>query len=75
MDAVTVGDRIYVIGGFDSDGNPTSIVESYDTKTNIWVTDLESLSIPLHHAAATVSDQGKTYLSDGYMENGRQATS
>lgn len=64
--AVNLGDRIYVIGGFNSDGNPTDIVEAYDIRNNIWMTNVTSLPIPLHHAAAAVSEQGKIYVAGGY---------
>ncbi len=65
--AVNLGDRIYVIGGFNSEGKPTDIVEAYNTKNDTWMTNVKSLPIPLHHAASAVSDQGKIYVAGGYF--------
>jgi N-acetylneuraminic acid mutarotase len=65
--AVSIGYIAYVIGGFNSDGNPTDIVEAYDTRNNSWMTNVTSLPMPLHHAAAAVSDQGKIYVAGGYF--------
>src|SRR5215470_7233431 len=43
--------RVYVIGGFGSDGRPTGAVWVYDVAADEW-TSAEPLPAPLHHVAA-----------------------
>lgn len=66
--AANIADTVYVIGGFDTEGEPTDIVEIYNTTTNTWNTQIESLPIPLHHAAAA-SHQDKIYVIGGYSHD------
>ena len=43
--------KIYVIGGFESDGSPTDAVEVYDPVTDAW-SEIAPLPEPRHHTAA-----------------------
>jgi N-acetylneuraminic acid mutarotase len=57
--------KVYVIGGFTSDGKITDIVETYNSTDNTWTQNIQSLPLPLHHAAADVyGDQ--IYVIGGY---------
>jgi N-acetylneuraminic acid mutarotase len=49
--AAALGGRVWVIGGFGSNGEPAATVETYDPALNLWETRT-SLPEPLHHAAA-----------------------
>ncbi len=64
--AAALGGSIYVIGGFDSNGNTLDTVEAYETRSNAWLKAKE-LPLPLHHAAAA-SYQGTLYVVGGYRE-------
>jgi N-acetylneuraminic acid mutarotase len=63
--AATVGSSIYVVGGFDVEGNTVDTVEVYDARSDTW-SRAKELPIPLHHAAAA-SYQGKLYVVGGYL--------
>ncbi len=54
-DRPPVGATIFVIGGFEADGSPSTKVETYDTVSGAW-TDGPSLPEPRHHAAAVFVD-------------------
>lgn len=64
--AATVGSSIYVIGGFDKDGNTLDKVELFDARSGTW-SQAKELPVPLHHTAAG-SYQGKLYVVGGYRE-------
>jgi N-acetylneuraminic acid mutarotase len=55
--------KIYAIGGFDSSGAPTNIVEVYDPATNTW-TSAHPIPRALHHNCAAVA-AGKLYSFGG----------
>ena len=61
--AVSLAQKIYVIGGLESSGQAVRTVEVFDTKSKEWET-AEPLPIPLHHAAAAVFD-GRIYVLGG----------
>jgi len=67
VSATSLGDAVYVIGGFDTYGQPTNIVEVYSTKNNTWKS-AAPLPHPLHHTAATSFD-GKIYVVGGFFDN------
>jgi len=46
--------KIYAIGGYDSSGTPTNIVEVYDPATNTW-TSAHPIPRALHHNCAAVA--------------------
>jgi N-acetylneuraminic acid mutarotase len=66
--SANLDDDIYVIGGFTSDGETTTIVEMYNTTSDSWKTDIAPLPIPLHHAAS-VPFQDRIYVIGGYMDD------
>jgi N-acetylneuraminic acid mutarotase len=55
--------KIYAIGGYDSSGTPTNVVEVYDTATNTW-SSAHPIPFPLHHNSAAVA-AGKLYSFGG----------
>src|SRR5262245_17025395 len=55
--------KIYAIGGYDSSGAPTNIVEVYDPTTNTW-TSAHPIPRALHHNSAAVAG-GKLYSFGG----------
>lgn len=63
---VSIGQDIYVIGGFDDSARATNIVEVYDTIANTWVS-VSTLPITLHHVAAA-SFSGEIFVVGGYLE-------
>jgi N-acetylneuraminic acid mutarotase len=65
--ATSLGDTIYVIGGFDTSGQPTDVVEAYSVKDNTW-SQVASLPHALHHTAAS-SFNGKIYVVGGYLDS------
>ncbi|MGC2428962.1 MAG: kelch repeat-containing protein, partial [Nitrososphaeraceae archaeon] len=65
--ATSLGDTIYVIGGFDTSGQPTDIVEAYSVKDNTW-NQVHPLPHALHHTAAS-SFNGKIYAVGGYLDS------
>jgi Kelch motif len=67
VSVTSLGDAVYVIGGFDTYGHPTNIVEIYNTKNNIW-SSAAHLPHPLHHTAAT-SFGGKVYVVGGFLDS------
>jgi N-acetylneuraminic acid mutarotase len=69
VSATSLGDVIYVIGGFDAYGHPTDIVEIYSVMNNTWKrTAAAPLPNPLHHTAAT-SFNGKVYVVGGFLDS------
>jgi N-acetylneuraminic acid mutarotase len=68
VSATAVGDSVYVIGGFNAQGQPTDIVEVYNTKNNTW-SSAASLPHPLHHTAAATSLDGKIYVVGGFLDS------
>jgi len=55
--------KIYAIGGYDSSGTPTNIVEVYDPTTNTWAS-AHPIPVALHHNSAAVA-AGKLYSFGG----------
>jgi N-acetylneuraminic acid mutarotase len=55
--------KIYAIGGYDSSGTPTNIVEVYDPTTNTW-SSAHPIPRALHHNSAAVA-AGKLYSFGG----------
>jgi N-acetylneuraminic acid mutarotase len=68
VSATAVGDFVYVIGGFNAQGQPTNIVEVYNTKNSTW-TLAAPLPHPLHHTAAATSFDGKIYVVGGFLDS------
>src|ERR671939_1009708 len=68
VSATAVGDSVYVIGGFNAQGQPSNIVEIYNTKNNTW-SSAAPLPHPLHHTAATRSFDGKVYVVGGFLDS------
>ena len=67
VSATAIEDSVYVIGGFNAQGQPTNIVEIYNTKNNTWKM-AAPLPHPLHHSAATSFD-GKVYVVGGFLDS------
>src|SRR5947208_3459463 len=63
----SLGDTIYVFGGFDTSGQPTDIVEDYSVKDNTR-SQIAPLPHALHHTAAS-SFNGKIYVVGGYLDS------
>lgn len=61
--AVSLAQKIYIIGGLDDSGQAIRTVEVFDTESKEWGT-AQPLPIPLHHTAAAVFD-GKIYVVGG----------
>jgi N-acetylneuraminic acid mutarotase len=66
--SANLGEDIYVIGGFTSDGETSDVVEMYNTTSDSWKTDIAPLPSPLHHALS-VPFQGRIYVIGGYMDD------
>ena len=64
--ATALDDGIYVIGGYDEEGEGVGMVEMYNTTTNIWANDIAQLPLPIHHTSAASYD-GKVYVAGGYV--------
>jgi N-acetylneuraminic acid mutarotase len=67
VSATSLGDAIYVVGGFDAYGHAMDIVEIYNIKNNTWKRAAAPLPHPLHHTIAT-SFNGKVYVVDGFLD-------
>ena len=63
--AATLGDIIYIIGGYDETGEGVGMVEMYNSTSDSWTSDVAQLPVPLHHTSAD-SFQGKVYVAGGY---------
>lgn len=63
--AAQIGDGIYVIGGYDQEGEGVGMVELYNATMDTWSEDISQLPLPLHHVAAAAFD-GKVYVAGGY---------
>lgn len=63
--AANIDEAIYVIGGFDRNGEITDLVEMFNVTSNSWNNDVEPLPIPLHHTIASTF-QDKIYVIGGY---------
>jgi N-acetylneuraminic acid mutarotase len=68
VSAVLVGDSIYVVGGFDTTGHTTALVERLNLRTGRWSTS-QPLPQPLNHMNAVGYD-GKLYVVGGYSQLG-----
>ena len=64
--AAIIEDRIYVIGGFDRNGDVIKRVEVYDINKNEWI-EVEPMPVALHHASAT-SFEEKLYVVGGFID-------
>lgn len=62
--SASIGNKIYVVGGFNVTLNSVNIVEIYDSTTNKWSKGKE-LPIPLDHVGIASYD-GKLYVVGGY---------
>ncbi|MGH9921273.1 MAG: PQQ-dependent sugar dehydrogenase, partial [Nitrososphaerales archaeon] len=62
--AASIGNKIYVVGGFNVTFNTVNTVEIYDVTTNKWSNGKE-LPIPLDHVGIASHD-GKLYVVGGY---------
>ena len=63
--AATVGEEIYLIGGFVPGGATVPLVEIYDTRSDEWRTG-PPLPIPVNHAYTAAVD-GTLYVFGGYV--------
>lgn len=63
VNAVVLGEKIYVPGGITSEENTTSVLEVYDPRNDTWLTK-NSLPIPLSDYALEIFE-GKLYLFGG----------
>lgn len=63
--------KIYVIGGFEKDGDPTTRVQVYDPSTDTW-SEGPSLKETIHHAGAAVAG-GRIYLVGGFRIHSESA--
>ncbi len=75
MAAAPLGDKIYVVGGFEEPGFGnllnfaiTNAVEEYDPSMDRWTTKA-SLPVGLHHAAIGMTG-GRLYVIGGYTQSG-----
>jgi len=73
--AVTLRDKIYVVGGFEQPGLGnlmnlaiTASVEEYDPSTDRWTTKAP-MPVGLHHVGIGVTG-GRLYVIGGYMQSG-----
>jgi hypothetical protein len=66
VSAALVGDAIYVVGGFDTTGHTTALVERLDLHTGRWSAS-RPLPEPLNHMNA-VGYGGKLYVVGGYSQ-------
>ena len=64
MSVAEVAGKIYVVGGFDEEGQGLRTAEVYDPLLNRWQS-IRSLPLPLHHAAAA-EVEGRLYLMGGF---------
>lgn len=49
-----LGGKVYVLGGYDDNGTPTTTVEAYNPATNSW-NEVQPLPFPNNHNAAAVA--------------------
>jgi hypothetical protein len=68
VSAALVGDSIYVVGGFDTTGHTTALVERLNTRTGRWSAS-RPLPQPLNHMNA-VGFGGNLYVVGGYSQPG-----
>ena len=60
-------DKIYIVGGFDSSGRSTSVVEVYDPATENW-TSVSPLPQPVDHTAAASYNEKLYVVGGGYLD-------
>lgn len=63
--AAVLDDTIYIIGGYDEEGEGIGMVELYNATSDSWAEGIAQLPVPLHHTSAA-SYQGKIYVAGGY---------
>lgn len=63
--AAVIDDTIYIIGGYDEEGEGVGMVEVYNATSDSWGEGIAQLPFPLHHTSAA-SYQGKIYVAGGY---------
>jgi Kelch motif protein/galactose oxidase-like protein len=66
VSAARVGDVAYVVGGFDTSGRTTALVERLDLRSGRWSTS-RPLPLPLNHMSA-VAYGGSLYVVGGYSQ-------
>lgn len=64
--AARIGDRVYVVGGFDSAGGTTGAMARYDISDDSWV-ELRPLPIEVNHPGVTALG-GRVYLYGGNLQ-------
>jgi len=64
VQAVVLGERIFVPGGMSASGKPVSVLEAYSPRLNRWDT-LEPLPVPLS-GYALAAFEGRIYLFGGW---------
>jgi N-acetylneuraminic acid mutarotase len=60
--------RVYVVGGYDSQGRASTVVEFFDTRSNEWRPG-PPVPIPIHHPMVAAVGT-KVYVAGGYTEPG-----
>lgn len=65
LTAVNIDESIYVIWGFDRNGDITDLVEMFNGTSNSGDNNVAPLPIPLHHTVASTF-QDKIYVIGGY---------
>ena len=63
--AAVLDNTIYVIGGYDEEGEGVGMVEVYNVTSDSWTKEISQLPLALHHTSAA-SYQGKIYVAGGY---------
>lgn len=63
--AAVMDDTIYIIGGYDQEGEGVGMVEVYNATSDSWAKGIAQLPFPLHHTSAA-SYQGRIYVAGGY---------
>jgi Kelch motif protein len=72
VSAARLGDDTYVVGGFDTAGQSSSLVQRYDLRTGRWAT-VAPLPQPLNHMSA-IGYAGRLYVVGGYASPGDTST-
>jgi len=66
--AAVVQDRVWIVGGLDSNGRATDTVQVWNEAQNKWSTDVP-LPVRVHHAMAAELN-GKLYVIGGFFDGG-----
>jgi glucose/arabinose dehydrogenase len=73
MEAVAIGDKIYVAGGLNNSREGTNTVFIYNIKEDNWELGT-SMQLSLHHAGATSFNE-KLYVVGGYLDSWKPSSS